>query len=199
MRVHSHWFRGAAGRSAQEVAGAMAFIAWRVAHGMLARMRKAGFTLDAGPRYFDFLAEALAFAIQVAWRGACDRMDDADRAAFAQALATRAAAVLAENQSELLGEQASAEIEAQFIARLNRRFEEYAEFGHGPDGPGFTFLRYFASLACEVVPEPDRPWVHDQIIAIEGPEAAATIARALAGLLDTAPAPARRRAVASGP
>ncbi|HEY4997727.1 MAG TPA: hypothetical protein VII36_01215 [Usitatibacter sp.] len=195
MRVHSRWFRRAASRGAPEVAGAMAFITWRVARSMLARMRKAGFTLDAGPRYFDFVAEALAFAIQVAWRVARERMDEAARDAFIHAIATRSAAILADNQSELLGEEASGAIEAQFIARLNLRFEEYAQFAHGPEGPDFAFLRYFASLVRDLAPESDRPWVHDQVIAIEGPEAAATVARALVDLLDESPPP--RRAASS--
>ena len=64
MRVHAHWFRDREVRSPDEVAGAMAIICWRIALAALARMRNAGFTLDAGPRYFDFLSEALAFAIQ---------------------------------------------------------------------------------------------------------------------------------------
>jgi hypothetical protein len=37
--------------------------------------------------------------------------------------------------------------------------------------------------------------VHDQVIAIEGPEAAATVARALVDLLDESPPP--RRAASS--
>jgi hypothetical protein len=194
MRVHSRWFRGAESRSAPEVAGAMAFIAWRVAQSMLARMRKAGFTVDAGPRYFDFIAEALAFTIQVAWRVARERMDESARDAFMHGIATRCAAILADNQSDLLGGQASDAIEAQFIARLNLRFEEYAEFAHGPEGPDFAFLRYFASLVRDLAPENDRPWVHDQVIAIEGPEAAGTVARALVDLLGESPPGASRRA-----
>ncbi|MGZ5034599.1 MAG: hypothetical protein ACXWAC_15485 [Usitatibacter sp.] len=195
MRVHSRWYR-ARTRSPEEVAGALAFIAWRVARAMLARMRRAGFTLEAGPRYFDFLSEALAFAIQVAWRVAYVRLDEAGRATFAAAVARRAAAILAENESELLGEAPRARIEARFIARVNQSFEDYGPFGHGPEGPDFGFLRCFASLLCEVVPEPDRPWVHDQVIAIEGPEAASTVARSLAGLLDPAPSRPRGRAAA---
>ena len=185
MRVHSRWFRRHA-RGPEETAGALAFIAWRAALAMLARMRRAGFTLDAGPRYFDLLSEALAFALQVSWRIAYDRLDAAGREAFAIAAAHRAAAILAENEAELLGQASRAQLEARFIARLNRRFDDYAPFGYGREGPDFAFLRCFAALVCEVVPEPDRRWVHDQVIAIEGPEAAATIARALADLLEPA-------------
>lgn len=187
MRAKIHWFRAAAAKSPAEVAGALAFIAWGIARRMLASLRKADFDVNPGPQYFEFLSEALAFEIQVAWRVAYDRFPDADRVAFANALAHGVASILADNQAELLGAQPADEIEAQFIARLNVRFEEYAEFAHGPGGPDFAFLRYFACLARDLMPDKDRAWIHDQVIAIEGPEAAQMIARSVAGLLDTGP------------
>jgi hypothetical protein len=117
--------------------------------------------------------------------------------ACATALGQRAADHLAENQSELLGLQPAAEIRAAFIERLNRRFAEYADFGYDAQGPDFAFHRYFASLIAELVPEKDRHWTHDQVIAIEGPGAAATIAKSLESLLDTGPGRKPRRRAAS--
>lgn len=199
MRVKAHWFRAESAKRPEEVAGAVAFIAFRVAQNTLKSMRKAQFDIDAGPQYFDFLAEALAFAIQCACRIAWPRFAEADRMAFATALSHRAADHLAGNQAELLGLQEPAEIRAAFIERLNRRFAEYADFGYGADGPDFAFHRYFASLIAELVPPKDRHWTHDQVIAIEGPEAAATMAKSLEGLLDTGPGRApRRRASTTG-
>jgi hypothetical protein len=174
------------------VAGALAFIAWRVAQNMLKSMRKAGFDIDPGPQYFDFLAEALVFAIQVAWRLVHPRYDDDGRLVFMTALANRTGEELAENRARLLGDGDTAAIKAGFIDLLNRRTGEYAEFGYGPDGPDFAFLRYFATLLAELMPEKDRKWTWDQVIAIEGPEAAATIAKSVAGLFDETPRRPRR-------
>ncbi len=112
------------------------------------------------------------------------------------ALANRTGDELAENQSRLLGAEEPAAIKARFIALLNRRLEEYADFGFGPDGPDFAFLRYFATLLSELMPEKDRRWTWDQVIAIEGPEAAATLAKSVAGLFDETPRRARRPASA---
>ena len=198
MRAKAHWFRAGTAKSPGEMAGALAFVAWGVARRMIASLRNAGFDLDPGPGYFAFLAEALAFEIQVAWRVAYDRYAGGDRAAFAEALAHHVARILAENQAELLGAEAPAAIEARFIERLNRRFEEYAGFTYGADGPHFTFLRYFASLLSDLLPPKDRAWIHDQVIGIEGPEAAATIAKSLAGLLDTGPGHPRAAAAGAG-
>ena len=196
IRVKSQWFRPGRPKTPAEMAGALAFISWRVAQNMLKSMRKADFDIDPGPQYFDFLAEAVAFAIQVSWRLVHSRYDDTGRADFMTALANRTGDELAENQSRLLGIEEPAAIKARFIALLNRRLEEYAEFGFGPDGPDFAFLRYFATLVSELMPEKDKRWTWDQVIAIEGPEAAATLVKSVAGLFDETPRRSRRSASA---
>lgn len=198
LRVKSQWFRPGRPRSPGDVAGALAFITWRVAQNMLKSMRRADFDIDPGPQYFDFLAEAVAFAIQVAWRLVYPRYDDEGRAAFMTGLANRVGEELAENRSRLLGEEPQAAIKARFIELLNRRTAEYAEFGYGPEGPDFAFLRYFATVVAELMPEKDRRWTWDQVMAIEGPEAAASIAKSVAGLFEEAPRRARRASQSEG-
>lgn len=195
MRVKNTWFRPGRPRNPEEVAHALAFITWRVAQNMLKSMRKADFDIDPGPQYFDFLAEAAAFAIQVAWRLVYPRYDDDGRAAFMTALANRSGDELAENRARLLGDAEPAAVKAQFITLLNRRTEEYAEFGHGAEGPDFAFLRYFATVVSELMPEKDKRWTWDQVMAIEGPEIAATVSKSIAGLFDETP---RRRRTPAG-
>ena len=183
MRARTRWHRSGRERSPDEVAGAIAFTAFRLSRAMLENMRKARFGIDAGARYFEFLAEALAFSIQCACRIAWPRLSDDEQQPFAVALARHAAGHLAENESDVLGLRSPAQVEIAFIERLNRRFAEYAELDYGADGPGFAFLRYFATLVTGIVPPEDARWVHDQVIAIEGPVAAATLARVVDGLL----------------
>ena len=98
LRVKSTWFRPGRPKTPEAMADALAFISWRVAQNMLKSMRKADFDIDPGPQYFDFLAEALAFAIQVAWRLAHPRYDEAGRIAFMTELAHRTGDELAENR-----------------------------------------------------------------------------------------------------
>jgi hypothetical protein len=198
MRAKARGFRAGSPKGPGEVALALAPVAWSAARRMLASLRKAGFALEAGPAYFAFLAEALAFEVQVAWRLAHERYDEADRVAFASGLSQAVGRVLAANESELLGAEAPGAIEARFIERLNRRFEEYADFQHDAHGPRFGFLRYFASLVQEILPREDHAWVHQQVMAVEGPEAAATIATAFQALVESGAgrsAPAAARAV----
>lgn len=198
MRVKSHWFKPDRPKSPEEVAGAVAFIAWKVAQNALKRMRKAGFDIDPGPAYFAFLAETLVFCVQVAWRHAHGHFDEAGALAFMTVLANRCGETLAGNHEDLLGGPGQGAVKSAFIVRVNEALGEYADFGHGTDGPDFAFLRYYASRVAELMVEKDRHWTYDQVIAIEAPEAAATIARAFANLHDTGPGRRPRRARTTG-
>ena len=201
MRVRSHWFKGGTPKTPAQNAGAMAFIVWRVARQMLGRLRGAQFDIEVGAPYFDFLREALAFLIQVADRMAWQRLDGAARAEFTTALALRVAAHVEENQTDLLGPPAAGQTShgERFIDLVNELSGHYAEFGAEPGAtvfaPDFAFVRYFASRVAAVLPEKDRLWVTDQLMAAEVPEALDTLRGAFDGLLSTEPRAARRQAL----
>ena len=193
MRVKSKWFKSEREKTPQEIAGAVAFIIWRISQNALKNTRKADFDVAVGAQYFAFLAEFLIFLVQVADRIAYDRLSAETRVAFTTALAQRVAEILAENQGELLGGEAS-EHKGNFIARLNLRAGEYAECEYGSDGPSFSFLRNFAHCMLDIVDEKDKSWVIDQMMAIEAPEAVAMVGKAMQSLLEAAPAQNTMRA-----
>ena len=187
MRVKSRWFRAGREKSPGEIAGAMAFILWKLAQNAMKSMRRADFEIQTGPQYLDYLAEMLIFEIQVADRFAYDRLDSESRAAFTTELALRVADNYSENREALLGES-RADCRRAFIDRLNDRASVYAECGFGEEGPDFAFVRYLGHAMLEHADERDRSWLIDQAIEIEAPEAVSTIRRALDGLLDDGPA-----------
>ena len=204
MRLKSRWFAAGSARSASEQASVMAFIAWRVARRMLERMRGADFDIDAGTPYFAFLSEVLAFLVALADRMAHARLAPAARAEFTPALVHHLARTLQDNAQDLLGARpAGASSHADdFIDLVNERAEHYAEFGAdpaaaaGPDfAPDFAFVRYLGSVLEPTLPEKDRRWVVDQVMAAEVPEAVAALQRAMRELHDPAPRPARRAAL----
>jgi hypothetical protein len=80
--------------------------------------------------------------------------------------------------------------QANFIDLLNRRAADYATFECAPDKPSYPLLRYLGLAVRELMLESDRPWVADQIMDIQAPEALGTLKKTVDGLL--APAPARR-------
>lgn len=202
MRIKSHWFKAGAGRSAEEQAGAMAFIVWRVAHNTLKRMRGADFDIHAGPAYFAFIRELLAFLIAVVDRMAYARMDGAARHAFTTALVLQCADTLSGNETDLLGPcQGSPSYRDSFVDLVNELSAHYAEFGAeataDPDAfmPDFAFVRYLGSRLEPTLPPKDRRWVLDQVMAVEAPEAVRIVRGAILDLLSADERKPRRMAL----
>ena len=201
MRIKSQWFRQGNARTPEQTASAMAFITWRVAQNMLSQMRSAHFDIEIGPQYFAFTREVLVFLIQVIERMAHERMDDAARDAFMSALVQRVAQVLQDNEDRLLGapQREQASHYARFIDQYNLLADHYADFGFGTGGPDFSFVRYLGHRIEALMPEKDRLWVVDQIMAVEVPEAVQILQRSIQDVLSTGPrAPRRSRVAATG-
>jgi len=197
MRVKSRWFR-AGRKSPQEIAGAAAFIAWRIAQNGLKKMRSAGYDLPPGAGYFDFAAGFLALLVVGADRIAHRTGDDEWRVAFITAMANRVGEILAENESELLADASAKDIKRRFVDLVNECAADCAGFAWDDAGPDYGFLRYFGHRIADVMRESDRTWAISQLIEIEAPDAAATLARGMAGLLDDSPRPRERGTRASG-
>ena len=201
-RLKSHWFRSGPGKSAAQQASAMAFIAWRVARHALDRIRRAGFDVEVGPPYFAFLREMLVFLVAVADRIAYARLDGAQRVEFTSALVHHLARILQDNEDDLLGPApaGSPSNGDGFIDFLNEVTGHYAEFGAdsaSADGdagfqPDFAFLRYLGRRLEPALPEKDRRWVLDQVMAIEAPQALEMVQRTMRDLFDPAVRRARR-------
>ncbi len=198
MRIKSHWFKEGRPKSPEEIAGAAAFIVWRIAQNSLKTMRAARFDLPPGPRYFAFMAEFLTLLTLGADRLAHRRGDEAWRVAFTTAIANRVGEILAENESDLLGAAAAADVKRRYIAQVNACAAECAEFAWSDDGPDYGLLRYFGHRVADLMSADDRTWAISQVIEVEAPEAAANLHRAMAGLLDETPRRRERGARASG-
>ncbi|MDH4215660.1 MAG: hypothetical protein OEV23_02025 [Gallionella sp.] len=196
MRIKSHWFKSRQ-RTPQEIAGALAFVIWRIGDNALKNTRNAQFEIAVGTQYFSFLAEFLVFLIQVADRIAYRQLTAEERQAFTGALANRVADTLAENQSRLIGDSI-AQHKQSFIDKLNQRSEKYAEFAYGSDGPEFAFTRYLGFSMREVMDEKDSHWVIDQMMSVAAPEAVEMVEKTLRELFDTEPAQPRSRKTVSG-
>lgn len=197
LRLKNRWFKAGAAHPPQQVGEAMAFAVWRVAHNALVQMRGAGFDVEVGEPYFAFLREWLVFLVQALDRMAYDRLAPEDRTAFTTALVQRVALHLAENEARLLQPEAPASAADRFVDLVNRLAPEYGDFGHDAGGPGFGFMRYLGHRIEPLLPEKDRHWVVDQVVAVEAPGAVQLLARSFEGLLANEPR-APRRGVLSG-
>lgn len=193
MRIKSHWFRSERPKAVPEIAGAVAFIVWRIGQQVLRNLRQADFEIEAGPKYFDFLSEWIIFLVHVADRAAAERMG-ASRIEFTTVLANRVGEILADNRADLLGDGSQAGIKDRFIDLLNLRLADYSDF----DRIDYDCLRYLAGQLAHVVGPRDTVWIHDQVMEIEGPQAAELVGRGFKGLIGEAPRRAERPARMNG-
>ena len=198
VRIRSQ-FHTEGPRSAATLASVVAILGWKLAVDAIKQMRDAGYDIDIGRPYFDFVCEFLVFMAIAADRIAYQRLAPDKRAAFTAALAKRMAEIVEENNDMLLGAAEPDASRRHFIDLFNRRGGEYTEFDYGPEGPDFGFNRLFAACLREGLPEKDRLWAIDQVMAIEAPEALKALEKTLAGLLgEGAGSPRRERATVSG-
>jgi len=192
VRIKSRWFRSGTDKSAAEIASAAAFIVFRIAQNALKNMRAAGYELPPGAPYFAFLAEFLAFLTLGADRIAHARGDEAWRVEFTTAMANRVGEFLAGNEADLLGADTPEGYKRRFIALVNERSGDYAEFGWTDAGPEYGFLRCFGHCVAGTMAAHDQTWAVSQVIDCEAPEAVETMQRAMTGLLDPSPRPRAR-------
>lgn len=184
IRVKSNWFKGDRKKTPQEIAGALAFTIWRISDNTLKNVRKADFDIAIGDQYFAFLTEFLIFLVQVADRIVYTQLSEQDRFDFTSALVNRVAEHLAENQGEWLGGSVR-EYKDSFVDHLNQRAGEYADFHYTGVETSFSFILYLGQCMRGVMDEKDKTWVVDQIMAIEVPEAAAMLEKAMTQLFGT--------------
>lgn len=170
---------------------------WRIADNALKNTRKAKFEVEIGLQYLDFLAEFLIFLILVGDRIAWRELSEEDRSLFTGNLANRVGETYSENRSRLLGTD-HAQCKQDFIALLNQRAGEYADFHYDEQGPEYGFYRYLAFCIGQVLSEEDARWAIDPMISFEAPEAVQMVEKTLRGLYEKEPKKPRRRAGMSG-
>ncbi|HNK18324.1 MAG TPA: hypothetical protein PLG92_08140 [Piscinibacter sp.] len=196
-RLKAHWFKPEQARNPAQTGSAIAFIAWRVGSHVIKRLREAGFDIDAGPAYFGVLRELLVFLLAGADRIAYARLGGEGRTPFTRALVLRAAEILDENESDLLGAlEGGASYAERFLEQFNLLSGHYAEFGWSEaEGPDFAFVRYLGHRLEPLLPEKDRRWVLDQVMAVEVPEAVGMLQRSMDGVFSSEPRRARRESM----
>lgn len=183
MRVKTVWFRKeGGGRPPQEIATVVASTIWRLAEKAVDNLSKADYDIVTPARGFRIMGEIIAFGMHYADRIAHARMSQEWRGAFVQAIGIRLAEIMQDNIRSLVGDDGY-DYKADFIAMLNRRGDDYASFEFPEHSASYPALRYLAMQIREVMEGHDKPWVMDQIMDIEMPEAIGTLKKTLDGLL----------------
>lgn len=180
MRVKSRWNKKGKTHSVEEIAGALAFILWRIATNGVLSMENAGFQTETQAQRLEIIAEFLAFAIHVADRMTIERFDEEQRVRFITELAQKCAKHMEDNKRDVIG---PGEYRQAFIELLNQRMADYAEFGYSDDeGPSFGMKRFFGDQVKLCFSGEDQKWASSQVMDIEVPEVLIHIKRATPNL-----------------
>ncbi len=198
MRLRSQWFKNAQPKTPEERAGAVAFIAWKIAQGALKNTRRSNFQLEVGAQYLAFMEEFLIFLIQVADRLVYAQTHWNVRVTFVTILAHRIADNVADNRCTLLGADPVA-VKADFIRQVNEKAEGYAEFEFDAQGENFGFIRYLGSCIQTLMTGSDQLWILDHIMQTEAPQAIRSLQTSIKNLFDDTPRQRRVRGLLTGP
>jgi len=185
IRIKSTWHESERNRPAtkglEDHAGALAFIAWRLALESAKNVHREGFEYLSDRERVGVISELVAFEVQLADRLAHERLGDADRAIFVNALGQRLADHMQDSLADIAG---PGDYRRPFIALLNDRLADYAKCSFGDGEPGFDALRYLGDRVLKVMGENQtNRWVLDHVMTIEAPEIAEKIAKSVTDLL----------------
>lgn len=182
LRIKSHWHDDDAERSLEEVAGAMAYIAWRIAKDKAIALHGERFIYDSDQQRMAVIGEYLYFQLQIVDRMVHGSMDEAQRRRLIVALAVKLAGHMQESSEEVMG---PGDYGKPFIDEMNARSAEYAELNFADDGPSYPFLRLLGHQIQRVMGEKEENrWVIDQVMDKDGWEVYKQWNRAVRDLLD---------------
>jgi hypothetical protein len=166
-------------RTLADRAGVIGANIWKISVEIFRHMEKEGFRFGSDRLVTDFLAELIAFLVQLADRSVYGRLSDADRATLIAEVAKHLATTVENNGLDLFG---PGEYRRPFIDLLNARFEDYATFEYSGTDPGYSCLRFFAIKVSEAMASSENKWVVEQVMEIEAPE----MVRVMKKLMDLA-------------
>jgi len=180
VRIRSRWNNKKKERSLEEVAGALAFIEWRIAGNALLDLENEGFQTDTQSQRLDVLQELCAFLIHVTDRLVHDTMDEEERQRFIVALALKTADTYHDNRLD--SDTGGKDFRQPFIETLNARMADYAEFVFEDRKPGYAFKRYLGEAVTSRMGARDRKWISEQVMEIEVPDMLKTLEKGLKDL-----------------
>ena len=180
MRVKSKWSKKDKTHSVEEIGGALAFIAWRIAGNAVLNMENHDYATETQSQRLDIIGEFLAFTIHIIDRMTIERFSQEDRQRFMVELALKSAKHMEDNRRDIEG---PGDYRQAFIDMLNQRLDEYSDCAYSDeDGASFVMRRLFGDHVTKLMGEKNKKWVTAQIIDIEVPDMCRTLDKSLPNL-----------------
>lgn len=180
MRVRSKWSKKDKTHSVEEIAGVLAFIAFRIAGNAVLNMENHEYGTETNSQRLDIIGEFLIFTIHIVDRMTIDRFSPEERQRFMKELALKSAKHMQDNRRDIDG---PGEYKQAFIDLINPRFDEYSECHYDEkEGASFVMRRLFGDHVTKLMGEKHQKWVTAQIIDIEVPDLCRTLDKSLPNL-----------------
>ena len=182
LRIKSRWHEDGAERSLEEIAGALAFISWRIAKDKAINLHGEDFIYETDEQRMAVITEYLIFQLQIVDRIAHGRLglEDHERKQLVVTLAKHLAGHLQDNCSDILG---PGDYVKPFVEKMNQRGMEYADFNYTDEGTSYPFMRHLGYEIQQVMGETQaNRWVIDQVMDKDGIEVNREISRAIDNL-----------------
>ena len=181
LRIKSRWHNEDSDRSMQEIAGAIAFNAWKIAKDKAINLHGEDFIYDSDEQRMGVIAEYLIFQIQLVDRMVHGILNEPERRTLVTELANKLAGHMQDNAEAIFG---PGDYAREFVDRLNERAAEYAEYRFTDQGPSYPFMRHLGFEVQAIMGErPENRWVIDQVMDSDGPEVYRQLQRAVTNLL----------------
>ena len=182
LRIKSQWHKEEHDRSLDEIAGAIAFITWKIALDKAVNLHGENFVYESDRQRMAVIEEYLIFQIQISDRLAGTMLNDADRQKLITGLAMKLAGYVQDNSTDMFGD---GNFGKEFIDTLNKRSTDYCALGFTDEGPSYPFLRHLGYEIQGVMGERhENRWVIDQVMDRDGPEVSEQLTRAMADLFE---------------
>jgi hypothetical protein len=160
-------FRTRGPRTLEQRASVVASNVWKIAQETCRRMEKEDYPLGSDSQVAAVMTEIMAFLVQAADRLVYGQLSEEERAAFINALGSYLARLFQDN---LTGTPGPGDYRTPFIAVLNARLADYAEFEFSGRGPSYASLRYLGDKVSEAMAATDNRWVLERVVDVEAPE-----------------------------
>lgn len=155
-------------KSLKDQASALAFIQWRTALTTAINLHAEDFRYDNDQQRVGVITEYLAFQVQLIDRLSNQFLSDTERETLVSEICRKLAEQVQDNLEDIAG---PGQYQPPFIALLNRRFGEYAEFGFKDGEPAYNARRFLGHSVLMLLGEDQtNRWVIDQVIDIDAPE-----------------------------
>lgn len=181
IHIKNRWHSDNTAHSLPEIAGALAFNAWRIAQDKAISLHGEHFNYQNDQQRMSVLIEYLYFQIHIVDRLIYELLNAEERKVIIVQLVVKLTELVQDNSLDLFG---TGDYSHTFMDGMNQRSLEYAEFTFNTDGPSYTALRHLGYHIQTIMGEvEENRWIIDQVMDKDGMEVYWQISKTLQGLM----------------